>query len=268
MPQSPEQLARDINRIGAWLAQDDFQGNGPEPDLLSGLDAIVLLGNQVIATLTAACMLMRRSPAATLVLSGGAGHSTQLLYENLCNSDYGPLARQGLIRESMAEAEMYAVVAQMAFGIPAGRMLIENRSANSAENTRFSLELLQQANRRLDSVLIIQDPLMQRRSMLTWARESEIAGSHAHVFSHAVFVPRVDAGPDGILRFSDRQAEGCWTMARFLALLLGEITRLDDNENGYGPRGRNFLPHITIPKEVLESYLRITASPVTAQAVR
>ena len=268
MPQSPEQLARDINRIGAWLAQDDFQGNGPEPDLLSGLDAIVLLGNQVIATLTAACMLMRRSPAATLVLSGGAGHSTQLLYENLCNSDYGPLARQGLIRESMAEAEMYAVVAQMAFGIPAGRMLIENRSANSAENTRFSLELLQQANRRLDSVLIIQDPLMQRRSMLTWAREAERVNSYARVFSHSVFGPHVEAGPDSLLRFTGDQARGTWTMERFLALLLGEISRLHDAENGYGPKGWNLLPHVEIPEAVLESYFRVAASPAAAIAVR
>ena len=93
MPQSPEQLARDINCIGAWLAQDDFQGNGPGTDLLRGLDVIALLGNQVIATLTSACALMELSPKATFVLSGGAGHSTQPLYENLCTSGYCALAR-------------------------------------------------------------------------------------------------------------------------------------------------------------------------------
>ena len=268
MPQSLEQLARDINRIGAWLAQDDFLGNGPGADLLRELDAIALLGNQVIATLTAACTLMQRSTAAILVLSGGAGHSTQLLYENLCKSGYGTLVRQGLILESMAEAEMYAVVAQTAFGIPAERILIENRSANSGENVRFGLELLQQVGRRLDSLLILQDPTMQRRSMLTWARAAEIAKSNTRVFSHAVFVPRVEASPDNLLRFSDGQAEGTWTMARFLAVLLGEIARLDDNEEGYGPRGRNFLPHVEIPEAVLESYLRVSSNPVAAQALR
>lgn len=266
MPQSPEQLARDINRIGAWLAQDDFQGDGPGLELLRNLDAIALLGNQVIATLTAACTLMQRSPAATLVLSGGAGHSTRPLYENLCGSDYGVLARRGLIVKSMAEAEMYAVVAQMAFGIPASRILVENRSTNSAENCRFSLELLQQTNRRLDSVLILQDPTMQRRSMLTWARAAEIAEVHAHAFSHAVFVPRVEPGPDGLLRLPGDQAQGTWTMERFLSLLLGEVRRLRDNEDGYGPRGRNFLPHVEIPEAVLESSLRVMASPMAAQA--
>ena len=84
MTQETEQLCRDINRIGAYLALDDFDGSGPGPEVLSGLDVIGLLGNQVIATLTAACELLRRSPAASLLLSGGAGHSTTLLYDNLC----------------------------------------------------------------------------------------------------------------------------------------------------------------------------------------
>ena len=267
MPQSPEQLARDINCIGAWLAQDDFQGNGPGTDLLRGLDVIALLGNQVIATLTSACALMELSPKATFVLSGGAGHSTQPLYENLCTSGYCALARQGLIVESMAEAEMYSVVAQSAFGLPASRILIENRSTNSAENCRFSLELLQQANRRLDSVLILQDPLMQRRSMLTWARAAEMTNSNARVFSHAVFVPRVEAGPDGLLLFPGDQTQGTWIMERFLALLIGEVRRLHDNEDGYGPRGRHYLPHVVIPEAVLESYLRVSSSPSAAIAV-
>ena len=266
MPQSPEQLARDINRIGAWLAQDDFQGDGPGLELLRNLDAIALLGNQVIATLTAACALMQRSPSATLVLSGGAGHSTRPLYENLCNSGYGAFLWRGLIVESMAEAEMYAVVAQMTFGIPASRILVENRSTNSAENCRFSLELLQQANRRLDSVLILQDPTMQRRSMLTWEREAESAGVNARAFSHAVFVPRVEPGHDGLLQFHGDQAQGSWTMERFLSLLIGEVRRLRDNEDGYGPRGRNYLPHVEIPEVVLESYLRVSASPMAVQA--
>lgn len=268
MPQSPELLAHHINRIGAWLAQDDFQGSGPGPEFLRDLDAIVLLGNQVIATLTAACALTQRSSSAALVLSGRAGHSTQPLYENLSNSGYGSLARQRLIHESMAEAEMYAVVAQNVFGIPASRILIENRSANSGENCRFSLQMLQQANRRLDSVLILQDPLMQRRSMLTWTREAETVGSYERVYSHAVFVPRVEPGPDSLLRFPGDQAQGTWTMERFLSIILGEVDRLHDTEDGYGPRGRNFLSHVEIPEAVLESYMRVSASPLVVQALR
>lgn len=268
MTQETEQLCRDINRIGAYLALDDFDGSGPGPEVLSGLDVIGLLGNQVIATLTAACELLRRSPAASLLLSGGAGHSTPLLYDNLCLSSYGGLVRNGLVRETMAEAEMYAAVAQAAFHIPAGSILIENRSRNSAENARFSQQILKDANRRQRTILVLQDPTMQRRSMITWAREAELAGSDARVLSHAVFVPAVEPGPDGMPRFPAGQDQGTWSMERFLALILGEVRRLRDDENGYGPRGRNFLPHVEIPEPVIESYERVSASRLNAVALR
>jgi hypothetical protein len=35
---------------------------------------------------------------------------------------------------------------------------------------------------------------------------------------------------------------------------MGEIPRLKDDENGYGPRGKGFIGHVDIPKEVLEAY--------------
>jgi uncharacterized SAM-binding protein YcdF (DUF218 family) len=268
------QLCQDINRIGAWLAQDDFddfERAGLSPQALSEISVIALLGNQVIATLTAACILARKSPAATLLFSGGAGHSTHLLYDNLRLSNFGGLVRDGHIKESMAEAEMYEVVAQAAFGIPSGRILVEKQSRNAAENASLSLRALKDANCPHGAILILQDPTMQRRSMLTWARQAEIAGNTSRTLSHAVFAPTVEpAGTEisGKLRFIAAQAQGTWTMGRFLALILGEIQRLHDDENGYGPNGKNFLPHVDIPEAVYESYLRVAASPLAALAVR
>jgi hypothetical protein len=57
-------------------------------------------------------------------------------------------------------------------------------------------------------------------------------------------------------------------MERFLALILGEIRRLRDDEYGYGPKGRDFLPHVEIPESVIESYLRVAGSHLRALAVR
>ena len=236
------------------------------------LDVIALLGNQVIATLRAACALIQRSPQAVLLLSGGIGHSTPLLYDNLRRSNYGGLVREGLVKETMTEAEMAAAVAQAAFQIPAGRILIENRSTNTAENARYSLQSLKAANRGQGPILIVQDPTMQRRSMLTWEREAGIAGWGARALSLAVFVPQVEPGLEpgsaGLPRFIAGQIEGTWTMERFVALILGEIRRLRDDEDGYGPKGRNFLPHVEIPGPVIESYLRVCASSLSALAVR
>ena len=43
---------------------------------------------------------------------------------------------------------------------------------------------------------------------------------------------------------------GIWTIDRYLSLLTGELPRLHDDENGYGPRGRDFIVHVEIPHEV------------------
>ncbi len=45
-----------------------------------------------------------------------------------------------------------------------------------------------------------------------------------------------------------------WDMDHYLSLLLGEIPRLRDDEEGYGPRGANYLAYIDIPQAVEESY--------------
>jgi uncharacterized SAM-binding protein YcdF (DUF218 family) len=267
-PHETEQLCRDINEVSAWLAVDDFERARPSQQALSEIDVIALLGNQVIATLTTACILARKTPSATLLLSGGAGHSTHLLCDNLRLSNYGGLVRDGHIKESMAEAEMYDIVARGAFGLAAGQILIENQSRNSAENAASSLRALREAELPHATILILQDPTMQRRSMLTWARQAEIIGDTSRILSHAVFAPTVEPDGSGALSLLADHSRGTWTMERLIALILGEIERLHDDEHGYGPKGKNFLAHVDIPEQVYASYLRIAASPLAAQAVR
>ena len=38
---------------------------------------------------------------------------------------------------------------------------------------------------------------------------------------------------------------------------MGEIPRLTDNEEGYGPRGKDFLIHIDIPEKVENAFLEL-----------
>lgn len=44
-----------------------------------------------------------------------------------------------------------------------------------------------------------------------------------------------------------------WKESRFLSLVLGEMQRLRNDERGYGPRGRGFIPAVKIPQDVLLS---------------
>lgn len=46
-------------------------------------------------------------------------------------------------------------------------------------------------------------------------------------------------------------------MDRYIMLLMGEIPRLSDNEDGYGPKGKDFIAHVNIPNEVEEAFLEL-----------
>jgi len=56
------------------------------------------------------------------------------------------------------------------------------------------------------------------------------------------------------LCFAPNEIEGLWDLATYIRLQMGEIPRLTDNEQGYGPKGKNFLVHIDIPSAVTQAY--------------
>ncbi|MEA1883952.1 MAG: hypothetical protein U9N62_05455 [Thermotogota bacterium] len=49
-----------------------------------------------------------------------------------------------------------------------------------------------------------------------------------------------------------------WSLDRFLSLVLGEIPRLRDDANGYGPKGKGFIAHVEIPVEIEAAFEKIT----------
>lgn len=47
---------------------------------------------------------------------------------------------------------------------------------------------------------------------------------------------------------------GMWDVDRYVNLLMGEIPRLTDDAGGYGPKGKDFIAHVDIPKEVRTAF--------------
>lgn len=45
-----------------------------------------------------------------------------------------------------------------------------------------------------------------------------------------------------------------WPLDRYVSLLMGEIPRLTDDPNGYGPAGRGFIAHVEVPAEVAKAH--------------
>ena len=54
----------------------------------------------------------------------------------------------------------------------------------------------------------------------------------------------------GELAYLDPVPHGMWPLSEYLGLLVAEVQRMTDDENGYGPRGKDFIAHVDVPTEV------------------
>lgn len=69
------------------------------------------------------------------------------------------------------------------------------------------------------------------------------------------FLKSGDGSTENLFRLDYKETIwGMWDMERYISLLLGEIPRLSDDENGYGPKGRDFIAHVEIPEQVKEAF--------------
>ncbi len=50
---------------------------------------------------------------------------------------------------------------------------------------------------------------------------------------------------------------GMWNMERYITLLMGEIPRLSDDAEGYGPNGKNYIAHVDVPIEVSNAFMEL-----------
>ena len=264
-PELPPSSVPHINRICRYLAVDDFEYGAIRPeDLLRRIgrrqfDIVAVFGNQVLATIAQACSLVVDGLGDRLLLSGGRGHSTDSLYRNVAKSArYGHLLKEGFITEGLSEAEIFAAIALRDFEIPRTKILMEMSSTNTGQNARHSLELIVDQAPRTRNILVLQDPIMQRRTMLTLSMAAQNLSERPSLFSRAVFVPQVEWGNTGRARFVPI-VDQPWPERRFLSLMLGEIKRLRNNEEGYGPMGRGFIGAVDIPEEVMSSFETLLA---------
>jgi uncharacterized SAM-binding protein YcdF (DUF218 family) len=223
-------IRRSARCVSAWLARRDRTSLAE----IGEVDLIVVPGNAVLQSCQVAAAAWQRHRAASVLLSGAAGHSTSDLRKRAANAlSVPPDAFAG----GSEAAILRAVV--VAMGVPPTSIVIEDRSANTGENAAFSLHRIQELDLSPKRVLLVQDPTMARRTHETFRRVWDTPG--IRLMSWAPFTPAVaDTGP------------GCpaWSWPRFVALLLGEVRRLTNDEYGYGPRGKNFIDAVEVPSTV------------------
>ena len=241
--QRPE-IREAADRIAAYLALtsvDDAPGR---------IDLVCLAGNGVLACVDHATSLARQHDCL-LLITGGTGHSTPPLMTAIA-------ARLGCPESTLArlgEAELLAKLIAADSLLPSDQIILETRSTNTGENAAFSQAMLEEMGLTPHHVVLVQDPLLQRRTDATF--HHVWAGHSTRFFSSPPFTPQLGTA---------LTAES-WTVERYLSLILGEVPRLHDTVDGYGPKGKGFIGHIDIPRDILEDHA-VLAQAFAAQAGR
>jgi uncharacterized SAM-binding protein YcdF (DUF218 family) len=189
------------------------------------VDVMLLFGGSLPDAWDTAATAVNEDRVGTLVLVGGEGHTTDVL-RALLRDDSGS-----------TEADLMAAYLRREHGIE--DVLLERQSSNCGENVVLARDLVRAAGLAPGTVALVQDPTMQRRMDAVFRL----------VWPDAVAVNR--PGPRGG-RFA-------WPHERWVALVMGEVPRLRDDVDGYGPRGRGFQAHVDAPAAVEAAYAALIA---------
>lgn len=236
----PENIVKCINEIIRFLAVDDF--SSVQDDIVP--DLIILAGNDFLPGAEGAFRLAKRT-GAPLLISGGVGHATAFLQQAVArNARYHMLETAGL-----SEAEILQSIATTFWGLPTSQILLETRATNGGENGQFTRKLLEERHMTPKTAVLVQDPAMQRRAAATFQQTWQGMEPACRILSWPVIVPQLTL-KNGMVIFSGPEADHPTSLERFLSLVMGEIPRLRDDDNGYGPNGKGFIPHVDIPASV------------------
>ncbi|MGO4524422.1 YdcF family protein [Microvirga sp. 2MCAF35] len=260
IPHFTPQVVAALNEIANFLALNDFGPRGsdklPKDIAAWPIDCAILAGNCVLETAEGAFRFMRSGSCQRLLISGGIGHATEDLRRKVAAH---PIY-QTVTAEGRAEAHILADIGLKFWGIDRLDLLIEPDSTNSGENARFSRRLIEYSCQSVKTILLIQDPTMQRRADATfrhtWGDRPDVS-----LLNWPTFIPRVHLA-EGELRFDLSGISGLWSMERFLALIMGEVPRLRDDPYGYGPKGKGFIAHVDIPEHIETAYAQLQEAVV------
>lgn len=211
-------------------------------------DVAILFGGTILAGADVFADAMREHVAAHYMIVGGQGHTTSALRCSLRE-------RMGWDDiEASTEAALLDRYLRGRHGLTAG--LLEHDSANCGSNARNAVALLHASRLPHDRLILIQDATMQQRMDAAFRL---CVGPATQLINYAAHQTAVTP-TRGLLAYA-APPEGMWPIDRYVSLLMGEVPRLTDDANGYGPAGRGYIAHVEVPSEVRRAftYLRESA---------
>lgn len=230
-----------INILSRFCGRRDLPGVNPA-DLqknfgIEQADVMVLFGGSIMCGGDVLASAMQAGAAKTYMIAGGEGHTTETLRHNMSSA--------GIKTEGLKEAEIFAAYLKERYGLIPD--LLECASTNCGNNVTYCLDLIK--NIPHGSIIVVQDATMQLRMDAGFRKHTN---GKTRIINYAAYEATV-VFDGSALTYAD-SIRGMWDMERYISLLLGEIPRLRDDENGYGPKGKGFIAHTGIPPEVEEAY--------------
>lgn len=240
-----QEIIQAINILGRFCGKRDIKAlTSLELEKsfgISQVDIMVLFGGSVLAGGDVLANAMENKIARRYVIVGGRGHTTETLCQQM-EKEIPSLQSEGL-----SEAELFNSYLQNIYGKKAD--WLETKSTNCGNNVTYLLELLKEKMEDWSSILICQDATMQLRME---AGLKKYIAADKRVINFAAYQAEVRL-QEGVPVYQS-QIHGMWEVDRYVQLLMGEIPRLTDDQNGYGPEGKNFISHVDIPEEVQKAF--------------
>ncbi len=233
-----------INKLGRFCGRRDVvELTGKELLLKYGIsqaDVMVLFGGSILCGGDVLAEAMRNKAAKYYMIVGGFGHTTATLREKMHE------AYPQIETSKLQEAEVFDLYLRDRYGFSAD--YLETASTNCGNNITNMLHLIEQEGISCSNIILSQDATMQLRMTAGLRKYCP----EMNIINYSAYQAQVEES-SGMLSFV-RDIWGMWPMDRYITLLLGEIPRLRDDENGYGPRGKNYIDHVDIPRDVIEAF--------------
>lgn len=245
-----ETTAQTINILGRFCGKRDVEELTAKQLMrdygIIQADVMVLFGGSILCGGDILAQAIRQKIAKKYVIVGGEGHTTEIFRKRM-QEEFPEVETAGL-----SEAQIFANYIRQRYGLKAD--YLECTSTNCGSNITCLLKLLEEKMVPFQSMILLHDATMQRRIE---AVLKKYVRKPVQIINYAAYKAKTVVR-DGSLAYA-QEIPGMWDMNQYIRLLLGEIARLTDDENGYGPKGKNYLVHVDIPPEVQKAFLELRA---------
>ena len=210
---------------------------------ISQADLLILFGGSIPYGCDVVGKALLNNIAKHFMIVGGEGHTTESLRQAVHQ------AYHEIVTAGKSEADVMAAYISWKYGVD--KILLERNSTNCGNNVTYALEVMKEHKLCPKTIIIVQDSTMQCRMDAGFRKYIE--NEEVEIINFASYKVRVEVKNEKLV-IEPSDLWGMWDIERYISLLLGEIPRLLDNTNGYGPNGKGYIAHVDVPMNVIKAF--------------